>query len=94
MSSEKGDRNKSYTPAEGLSLTLAYLEDPSSIECPSCGPDHIEVVGYVDANSLEAGEPRSISPDDEYAVLLYCHGCERGAALHLTYRSRPDREAA
>jgi len=89
------DRNKrSYSPADGLSLTLGYLEDPSSVECPSCGPDRIEIVGYVDAVSLEAGQPRQISPDDEYAVLLYCHGCERGAALHLSYRARPDREAA
>ena len=85
---------KEYTPAEGLSLTLDYLEDPSDVECPTCGPDRIEVVGFVDADSLHSGQPQQISPDRDYAVILYCHGCNRGAALHLDYRSRPDREAA
>jgi hypothetical protein len=85
---------KEYSPAEGLSLTLGYLEDPSAIECPSCGPDSIEVVGFVNADSLHAGEPEVVSPDTEYAVILYCHGCSRGAALHLDYGAQPDREAA
>jgi hypothetical protein len=94
MAEKRDEQNRNFSSAEGLSLTLDYLEDPSDIECPACGPDRIEVVGYVDAVSLEAGDPRSVSPDDEYAVILYCHGCERGAALHLSYRARPDREAA
>lgn len=85
---------REYSAAEGLSLTLAYLEDPSDVACPACGPDQIEVVGFVDANTLESGTPQQISPDSDYAVILYCHGCERGAALHLDYRARPDREAA
>jgi len=93
---KNNDRNdgKDYSSAEGLSLTLGYLEDPSDIECPSCGPDSIEVLGFVDADSLFAGQPETISPDVEYAVILFCHGCRRGAALHLDYGARPDREAA
>ena len=85
---------KEYSPAEGLSLTLGYLEDPSDVECPTCGPDRIEVIGFVNADSLHAGEPVVIAPDDDYAVILYCHGCSRGAALHLDYGAQPDREAA
>ena len=85
---------KEYSSAEGLSLTLDYLEDPSNVECPSCGFGSIEIVGFVNADSLHAGEPEVVSPDSDYAVILFCHGCRRGAALHLDYRARPDREAA
>ncbi len=92
--SERNDKKDGFTPADGLSLTLAYLEDPSDVECPSCGPDHIEVVGFVDADSLDAGEPRAIAPESDYAVILFCHGCERAAALHLSFQARPGLEAA
>jgi hypothetical protein len=91
---EHSKGGKEYSPAEGLSLTLGYLEDPSDVECPSCGHDKIEVVGFVDADSLHAGEPEVVSPDSEYAVILYCHGCARGAALHLDYGATSDLEAA
>ncbi|MCI0435877.1 MAG: hypothetical protein L0271_19875 [Gemmatimonadetes bacterium] len=88
-------RSGPYTSSEGLSLTLAYLEDPSSVECPRCGPGHIEIVGYADPERIGAGEVVLISPDDNYSVLLYCHRCTRAAALHLTFRQRHEnREAA
>jgi hypothetical protein len=84
-----------YTALEGMSLTLGYLEDPSSVECPSCGPDHIEILGYVDPDALSAGTLRRIDPDVDYSVLLRCHGCGRAAALHLTWQERREnREAA
>ncbi|MGH7500884.1 MAG: hypothetical protein ACREL7_03920 [Longimicrobiales bacterium] len=84
-----------YTALEGLSLTLGYLDDPSSIDCPSCGPGRIEVLAYVDPTALSAGTIHHIDPDEDYSVLLRCHGCERSAALHLTYRERREnREAA
>ena len=94
MTRRNGSGEGRYSPAEGLSLTLGYLEDPSNIECPTCGFDRIEVVGYVDAGSLDAGDPHLISPDRDYSVILFCHGCERAAALHLSYQERKDREAA
>ncbi len=94
MREKNGKEQSAYTTAEGLSLTLGYLEDPSNVECPSCGYDSIEVVGYVDADSLDGGDPRTVSPDEEYAVILFCHSCKRAAALHLSYRARSDREAA
>ena len=93
MSERKTKGKGEFSPAEGLSLTLGYLEDPSNVECPTCGYDSIEIVGYVDADSLDAGEPQATSPDSDYSVILFCHGCERAAALHLSYR-KPDREAA
>ena len=84
-----------YTSAEGLSLTLAYLEDPSAVVCPRCGVGHVEVVGFADPERLADGKIVRVAPDDNYAVLLYCHTCTRAAALHLTYRQRQeDREAA
>jgi hypothetical protein len=84
-----------YTALEGLSLTLGYLDDPSDVECPSCGPGHIEILGYVDPAALSEGVLRMIEPEDDYSVLLRCHKCERAAALHLTYREhRENREAA
>jgi hypothetical protein len=91
---EQQKGGKDYSSAEGLTLTLGYLEDPSNIECPSCGFDTIEVVGFVNADSLHSGAPEVTSPDREYAVILFCHGCRRGAALHLDYGAQPDREAA
>jgi hypothetical protein len=94
MKEQTGKGRAEYSPSEGLSLTLGYLEDPSNVECPTCGFDSIEIVGYVDANSLDAGDPHLISPDRDYSVILFCHGCERAAALHLTYQQRQDREAA
>jgi hypothetical protein len=84
-----------YTALEGLSLTLGYLDDPSNVECPSCGPGHIEILGYVDPTALSQGTLRMVDPEDDYSVLLRCNHCERAAALHLTYREhRENREAA
>ena len=84
-----------FSAAEGLSLTLGYLEDPSSVECPSCGAGQVEIVAYVDPDALASGKVVKINPDSDYAVLLLCHGCTRAAAIHLTYRERQqNREAA
>jgi hypothetical protein len=81
-----------YDTEEGLALALAYLEDPSAVPCPRCGPGHMEVVCYLDARSMEKGRLIPTSPEDNYTVVLYCHGCSRAAALDLTRDER--REAA
>lgn len=93
--------NKDVTPkgawssADGLALTLAYLEDPSSVPCPSCGADTVEVVDYVTPDSLGEGLPVRTAPEDDYAVILYCHACERAAAIRLRQGPDPEhREAA
>jgi hypothetical protein len=73
-----------YDGEEGLSLALGYLEDPSDVPCPRCGPGHMEVVCYLDARSMEKGAVVPTSPDDDYTVVLYCHACGRAAALDFS----------
>lgn len=94
---DKGDVTPkgAWSSADGLALTLAYLEDPSSVPCPTCGSDTVEVMDYVVPSSLGDGPPVRTSPDGDYAVIVYCHSCERAAAIRL--RQGPDtgrREAA
>jgi hypothetical protein len=88
-----------YDMEEGLALALAYLEDPSDVACPRCGPDHVEVVCYLDARSMEQGSVIPATPDGDYTVVLYCHSCGRAAALDLSREEedvseQKDREAA
>jgi len=73
-----------FTAQDGLSLALSYLEDPSNVPCPHCGPDTIEVVAYVDSEALEYKELKPAPPEDRYTVILWCHGCRRMAALDLS----------
>lgn len=80
---------------EGLALALSYLEDPSDVPCPRCGPDRIEVVCYLDARCIEKGTVIPATPEHDYTVVLFCHGCSRAAALDLSRdEKRSDREAA
>lgn len=91
----KPNARPAFDTAEGLSLAVSYLEDPSSVECPRCGPDHIQVVAYLDAQALHEGEKVPASPDGDYAVILYCQGCRQGAALSFEASSGgEDRRAA
>lgn len=84
-----------FNMEEGLSLALAYLEDPSNVPCPQCGPGRMEVICYLDARSMERGAVVPTSPEEDYTVVLYCHGCSRAAALDLSRDDHAeDREAA
>lgn len=83
-----------FDTTEGLSLALSYLEDPSAVPCPRCGPDQVEVVCYLDARNMEKGRVVPTAPDNEYTVVLYCHGCGRAAALDLSRDQQQDRNAA
>ena len=87
---------REFDTEEGLSLALSYLEDPSAVPCPKCGPGTIEVVCYLDARSMEQGNVIPASPDRDYTVVLYCHQCGRAAALDLSRDEdeTADREAA
>jgi hypothetical protein len=79
------DKNKSeYSSAEGLALVLNYLNDPSDVPCPTCGPGTMEVVAYLDVNGIQEGVVRAADPDGDYTVVLYCHECSRAAALDLS----------
>jgi hypothetical protein len=69
---------------DGMALARAYLDDPSNVPCPHCGPGTIEVVCFLDARSMERGAAVPTSPDGNYTVILYCHSCGRAAALDLS----------
>lgn len=85
MSMDKLPGNaQEYDTEEGLSLALAYLEDPGDVPCPRCGPGTMEVVCYLDAHSMEEGRIETIPPEEDYTVILYCHECGRAAALDLS----------
>lgn len=80
---------------DGLALALAYLEDPSDVPCPRCGPNMIEVVCYLDAGAVERGSAVPSSPEGDYTVVLFCHQCGRAAALDLSRHDGGEgREAA
>lgn len=77
-----------FTNTEGLELALSYLDDPSNVPCPTCGPGTMEVVAYLDAGGIEDGVVRASDPDGQYTVVLYCHTCKRAAALDLSPDAR------
>ena len=85
---------REYDMEEGLALALSYLEDHSSVPCPRCGPDTMEVVCFLEARSMEEGNVVPASPEDDYTVVLYCHGCSRAAALDLSRDAGETRDAA
>jgi hypothetical protein len=81
-----------FSSAEGLALALHYLSDPSDVPCPSCGPETMEVVAYLDVGGMQEGVVRASDPEGEYTVVLYCHECRRAAALDLSPEARGDGE--
>ena len=85
---------REYDMDEGLALALSYLEDPSAVPCPRCGPGTMEVVCFLDARSMEAGDVVPAAPDEDYTVVLYCHTCGRAAALDLSRDDEEQRDAA
>ena len=85
---------REYDMDEGLALALSYLEDPSAVPCPRCGPGTMEVVCFLDARSMEEGDVVPAAPDEDYTVVLYCHTCGRAAALDLSRDDEEQRDAA
>lgn len=79
---------------DGLALALAYLDDPSNVPCPRCGPGTIEVVAFLDAEGMSRGSAIPAPPEGNYTVVLYCHNCGRAAALDLSRDQDEGREAA
>lgn len=73
-----------FTTQDGLALALSYLEDPSDVPCPRCGPGTVEIVCYLDSSSVDLGKALPTSPDRDYMVVLYCHGCARAGAVDLS----------
>ena len=87
---DKPGQTPEFDMEEGLALALSYLENPSDVPCPRCGPDQIEVVCYLDARSMERGAVIPTSPEQDYTVVLYCHSCGRAAALDLSRDEQQD----
>jgi hypothetical protein len=81
---DKPGKTPEFDMEEGLALALSYLENPSDVPCPRCGSGTIEVVCYLDARGMERGAVITTTPDQDYTVVLYCHGCGRAAALDLS----------
>ena len=75
---------REFDMSEGLALAISYLEDPSDVPCPTCGPEQMEVVCYLDAHSIESGDVTPTAPEGDYTVVLYCPKCGRAAALDLS----------
>jgi hypothetical protein len=83
------DKNQpEYSNTEGLALALNYLNDPSDVPCPTCGPGTMEVVAYLDVDGIQKGVVRAADPEGDYTVVLYCHQCSRAAALDLSPQAR------
>lgn len=83
---------EAYSTAEGLELALTYLDDPSNVTCPRCGPGTMEVLGYLRPDSMQGGVMVAAVPEGDYTVVLYCHGCACAAALDFNPASATRRD--
>jgi hypothetical protein len=79
---------------DGMALALSYLEDPSAVPCPYCGPDTMEVLCYVEARGMEEGTVIPTSPEGDYPFVVYSPCCSPATALDLTRDDGERREAA
>jgi len=77
------DEYNEFNHEQGLYLAISYVEDPSSVSCPVCGPGFIEVVSFLDPDYISEGRAVPKSPDDNYIVVLYCHKCNKSTALDI-----------
>lgn len=70
-----------FTDGEALELLMAYRKDPSSVPCPTCGPENIEVLAFIEPEIDPNGFASMTEPEGEYAAALYCHECERAIGI-------------
>lgn len=70
-----------FSDAESLELLLAYRRDPSNVPCPSCGPENIEVLAFIEPEIDASGFASVTDPEGEYAAALYCHSCKRAVGI-------------
>lgn len=73
-----------FSGDDGVAMAMAYLDDPSDVPCPHCGPETIEVVCYLDSTSVRTGSAITTAPEGRYMVVLFCHGCSRAGAVDLS----------
>ena len=70
-----------FGDAEALELLMSYRKDPSDVPCPSCGPDTIEVLAFIEPEIDANGFASMTEPEGDYAAALYCHKCERAIGI-------------
>lgn len=70
-----------FSDAEALELLMAYRKDPSSVPCPLCGPEQIEVLAFIQPEIDASGYASVTDPEGEYAAALYCHSCGRAVGI-------------
>lgn len=70
-----------FSPGEALELLMAYRKDPSDLPCPTCGPEKIEVLAFIEPEIDPNGFASMTEPQGDYAAALYCHDCERAIGI-------------
>jgi hypothetical protein len=70
-----------FGDAEALELLMAYRKDPSNVPCPTCGPETIEVLAFIEPEIDPNGFASMTEPEGEYAAALYCHHCQRAIGI-------------
>jgi hypothetical protein len=70
-----------FSDAEALELLLAYRKDPSCVPCPTCGPDTVEVLAFIEPEIDPNGYASVTEPEGDYAAALYCHQCQRAIGI-------------
>lgn len=78
------DVKGAFTDKEAFQLRASCKKDPSNISCPKCGPDQIEVLAFIEPAIDDQGFATLTEPEDEYAMVLYCHTCERAIGIIVT----------
>jgi hypothetical protein len=70
-----------FADSEALELLVAYRKDPSDVPCPTCGPDTMEVLAFIEPEIDAEGFASMTQPEGDYAAALYCHRCERAIGI-------------
>ena len=87
-----GSNAAEFDMEEGLALALSYLEDPSDVPCPRCGPDKIEVVCYLDARSIEkvwSSRPHRSKTTPSFSTVTVVPGLRRWTSAAMKKSARP-----
>jgi hypothetical protein len=70
-----------FSDAEALELLMAYRKDPSDVPCPRRGPEHIEILAFIEPEIDPNGFASVTEPEGDYAAALYCHNCQRAIGI-------------
>ena len=72
----------SFSDTEALEMLRAYRRDPTNVPCPRCGPDLVEVLGFIRPDGVgEDGTAELVEPEGAYAAALFCHQCRHAIGI-------------